>query len=123
MDAVDGSELMLEEARKKGQYQRYIKDFFGPNRLPIEDSECSWSIRPVIRSNASNLPFLFWRGQGTSSTSSSSGGGGGGGGGVGGGDDGGNGNSNSLYAMLLVACLRLQRPVQPPSDIPPNVSS
>ena len=30
---------MLVEAKKKGVYKKLIKDFLGPNRLPIEDSK------------------------------------------------------------------------------------
>ena len=34
---------MLEEAKKKGVYQKLIQDFLGPNRLPLEDGKWfSW---------------------------------------------------------------------------------
>ena len=39
MDALDGSQEMLDEAMKKNAYKNFICDFMGTNRLDIEDSK------------------------------------------------------------------------------------
>ena len=42
LDALDGSENMLKEARKKKIYKRMIQHLIGPDKIPIGDGKLDY---------------------------------------------------------------------------------
>ena len=54
LDAIEACQEMLDEAQKKGVYQRYICQLIGPNSLDIEDSEYISTYTSHILSHGSN---------------------------------------------------------------------